>query len=200
MTQLARRKILAGLTGLATLPVWGGAAWALSDADAKALVEGMATDITSVINSGQSDAAMFRDFEALLVKYADMNIIARSSLGPAARSVSDRDFRAYQSAFQSYIAKKYGARFREFIGGEIDVRRVRDAGRATVVDARAKLRGQSAIEVEFHVSDRSGAPKVFNVVIEGINLLTTERTEITALLDQQGGSVSRLTQELKRRS
>ncbi|MEM8553345.1 MAG: ABC transporter substrate-binding protein [Pseudomonadota bacterium] len=198
MTNLTRRHVMAGLV---TLPVLtGGAAQALTDAEAMALVQRMADDITTTINSGKADAAMFRDFERLLERYADMNIIARSSLGPAARSVNGRDFNRYQAAFQTYVSKKYGARFREFIGGELEVRRAREVGRATVVDTRARLRGQSPIAVEFHVSDRSGSAKVFNVVIEGINLLTTERTEITTLLDQQGGSISALTEELKRRS
>ena len=66
-----------------------------------------------------------------------------------------------------------------------------------VVQSVAKLKGQSPFAVDFHVSDKSGSPKVFNLVIEGVNMLTTERTEVGAMLDQAGGSVPKLTDRMK---
>lgn len=199
MTDKTRRLVLAGL---AALPALGALpALALSNEQATALVQRMAQDIESTINSGRGDAAMFREFESLLERYADLPTIARFSLGPAARGASSADLRNFTAAFKTYISRKYGQRFREFIGGRIEVQRARAAQRgAVVVDARAILRGQAPIAVEFHASDRSGSAKVFNVIIEGVNLLTTERAEITALLDQQGGSIPALTRELQRRS
>jgi len=50
--------------------------------------------------------------------------------------------------------------------------------------------------VVFLVSNGSGRDLFFNMIIEGINLRTTENTEINALLDRNGGSVARLTQAL----
>ena len=38
---------------------------------------------------------------------------------------------------------------------------------------------------------------MFNLVIEGVNMLTTERTEVGAMLDQAGGSVPKLTDRMK---
>ena len=64
---------------------------------------------------------MIRDFERMLARYADMPVIAQSVLGPPARSASRSELRAFTEAFQGYIARKYGRRFREFIGGTITV-------------------------------------------------------------------------------
>ncbi|WP_240722352.1 phospholipid-binding protein MlaC [Poseidonocella sp. HB161398] len=198
MNDLSRRTVLSGLAGTAALALLAGPALALTEDQAVTFVKGMAADIEKTINSGRSDAQMFQEFEKLLNKYADMDVIARFALGPAARTASSGDMSAYTAAFRGYLSKKYGSRFREFIGGDIRVQGARTDKRAVIVNARAVPKGQSAVAVEFHVSDRSG--KVFNVVLEGINLLTTERTEITSLLDQQGGSMSKLTAELKKRS
>ncbi|WP_330999036.1 MlaC/ttg2D family ABC transporter substrate-binding protein [Mangrovicoccus algicola] len=198
MIDLSRRAMLAGLTGTAVLATLSGPALALTEDQAVSYVQSMAADIEKTINSGRSDAQMYKAFEQLLNQYADMDTIARFALGPAARSASSGELSAYTAAFRTYLSKKYGARFREFIGGDIQVQGARKDKRAVIVSARAKPRGQSAVAVDFHVSDRNG--KVFNVILEGVNLLTTERTEITSLLDQQGGSISNLTAELKRRS
>lgn len=174
-----------------------GAALALTDAQAENLVNSLVADIQKAINSGKSTSAVLSDFERIFDRYADVPTIARFSLGVAARSASASELRAFTDAYAGYVADKYGRRFQEFKGGDIKVKRVKAEGKVTVVQSTADLRGQSPVAVDFHISDRSGSPKVFNVIIEGINMLTTERTEIGALLDKAGGSVSKLTQQLK---
>ena len=51
-------------------------------------------------------------------------------------------------------------------------------------------------EVTFRVSDRSGKQLFFDIIIEGISLLSSERVEIGALLDARNGHIGRLTQDL----
>lgn len=194
---LTRRGFAAALAAAVLLP---GAARALTNGQAEQLVQSLVTDIQRTIDSGQSTSAILAEFKRILERYADMPIIARSSLGVAARSASAADLRAYTDAYATYVSNKYGRRFQEFKGGSIDIRGVRSEGQYLVVQARANLRGQSPIAVDFHVSDRSGSPKVFNVIIEGVNMLTTERAEVGALLDRAGGSIPRLTQDLRNTS
>ena len=61
----------------------------------------------------------------------------------------------------------------------------------------AHLRGESPFEVTFLVSDRSGKDKFFNLFIEGVNMLLTERTEIGAMLDKRRGDINGLIADLK---
>ena len=60
--------------------------------------------------------------------------------------------------------------------------------------------GQENIAVDWQISDRSGRARAVNLIIEGVSLLANERAEIGAMLDAQGGSVDRLTAELRARS
>ena len=61
----------------------------------------------------------------------------------------------------------------------------------------AFLRGESPFTVTFLVSDRTGRDKFFNMFIEGINLLLTERTEIGAMIDKRGGSIDKMIADLR---
>ena len=63
-----------------------------------------------VINSGQPAPQMYQQFEAIFARYADVDVIARSALGPAARQAGAAEFAAYRQAFQGYIGRKYGKR------------------------------------------------------------------------------------------
>ena len=183
---------LVGLSALA-LPL---PAFALTEDSAKQLVNSVVADITRVIESGKSEKAMLRDFQKIFVQYGDVPIMARYALGVEARSASSAQMRQFTKAFEGYISRKYGRRFREFIGGEVSVRNARKIKAGYEVRTSVKLRGSAPFEVTFLVSDKSGSGKFYNMFIEGVNLLLTERTEIGAMLDARKGNLNQLIKDL----
>ena len=108
---MLNRAIICRRTALATMA--GGVAVALAppalalNADeARKLVDRLTDDVMSVINSGASEAAMFAEFERIFAKYADVPIIAQTTLGVAWRSASAAQQTAYVQAFRGYMARK----------------------------------------------------------------------------------------------
>lgn len=189
-----RRHLLLGLGAFFLLPRTG---LALDEASATALVDRVIADINSVIASGQSVDGMIRDFERIFARYSDTSYVSAYAMGVDGRRASAAQKRAFSDAFQSYIARKYGKRFREFIGGRLEVRGVNRVKTWYEVQTVAYLPGQAPFEVTFHVSDRTGEHRFFNMFIEGINLLLTERAEIGALLDRNGGDIDRMIAALR---
>ncbi|MCB1339901.1 MAG: ABC transporter substrate-binding protein [Pseudooceanicola sp.] len=171
---------------------------ALSEGGARKLVDAVVADINRVIASGKSEGAMIRDFEGIFVKYADVPTIARYALGVDARRASGGQLNAFTKAFQGYISKKYGKRFREFIGGKIEVKSARPIKAGYEVRTTAYLSGEAPFEVVFLVSDKSGRDRFFNMFIEGVSLLQTERTEIGAMLDRRKGNIDQLIADLSK--
>lgn len=190
-----RHFISTGLAGLA-LAALPASAFAQTEASAKALVNSVVAEINRVIASGKSENAMLRDFEKIFVQYADVPIMARYALGADARTASPAQLKQFTKAFQGYISRKYGRRFREFIGGEVNVRDARKIRAGYEVRTMVKLQGSSPFEVTFLVSNKSGRDKFYNMFIEGVNLLLTERTEIGAMLDARGGNLNKLIKDL----
>lgn len=184
--------LLAGSVAFAALP-----AAAITDGQARQLVDRVVGDINGIINSGRSEQAMFGEFETLFLRYGDVPIIARSALGPDARSASSAQLGAFADAFATYLSRKYGRRFREFIGGQIVVEGTRQVRDYYEVVSTTKLAGQAPFEVVFRVSDKSGRDLFFDIVIEGISLLKTERTEIGAMLDKRRGDLDALIRDLR---
>ena len=195
MSNLTRRTVIAGLA--AATVATATPTFALDTAEARSLIDEVVGRINSVINSGKSEAEMYRDFEALFNRYADVPTISRSALGPPARSASNAQLNQFSDAFAGYLARKYGKQFRDFIGGEITVENARQIKSFQEVQAIAKLRGQSPFAVTFMVSDRSGDNRFFDLLIEGISLLKSERAEIGAMLDKRGGNIDGLINDLR---
>ncbi|MCY4178785.1 MAG: ABC transporter substrate-binding protein [Litoreibacter sp.] len=196
---LNRRQFTASLAA-STLALSTAPSFALSGGQAEQLVQSAVNDINKIIGSGKSQNAMIRDFERVFNRYADVYFIALVTLGPARRTASKAEVDAYVAAFRGYFTRKYGKRFNEFVGGEIKINGSKKVKRDIQVNTTAQLRGQSPFSVTWLVSDRSGSAKISNIIIEGINTLTSERTEIGAMLDRRGGSVARLTEHLRKLS
>lgn len=189
-----RRHLLAGIISVAALSATP--ALALSDAEARRLIDAAVGDINAVINSGKSETSMYRDFEKIFLKYADVPTIARSVLGPPARQATSSQMKAFTDAFAGYLARKYGKRFRDFIGGKIEVTGTKAIKSFQEVQAMAVLKGQEPFAVSFMVSDRSGKDLFFDLLIEGISLLKSEKAEIGAMLDKRRGNIDALVQDL----
>lgn len=189
-----RRQVLAGLVA-GSFVVMAGPAFAFSAAKAESLIREVVADITKIINSGKSEAAMFKDFERLFSKYADVYRIGLLVLGADGRSASSAQKKAFGQSFQSYISRKYGRRFREFIGGKIEVNSVKAIKSYYEVTTTARLKGEAPFFVQFVVSDKSG--RFIDMKIEGISLVKAERTEIGAMLDRRKGNLDQLTADLR---
>lgn len=192
-----RRFVITGgvATLLAALPT---VASALTADQSKSLVTKLVADINKIINSGKSEAAMYKDFNRIFGKYAYVSGIARSALGPPARSANKGELNAFTKAFQGYISRKYGRRFREFIGGKIEVKRAKKVKSFFQVDCKATLKGEAPFDVTFMVSDRSGKGLFFDMLIEGISMLKVEKAEIGSMLDKRRGNLGQMINDLKK--
>lgn len=193
-----RRRLLGTALASAAVAALPLPALALTEAKARALIDKVVADINKVIASGRSLNAMIADFERIFTRYADVNIIARSTLGPDSRRASAAQMRTFTEVFRSYIARKYGKRFNEFVGGRIEVKGVRAVKSWQEVISTVHLQGRAPFEVRFLVSDRSGRDLFFDMVIEGVSLRLSERTEIGAMLDVRRGDIDALIQDLRR--
>jgi phospholipid transport system substrate-binding protein len=193
MTHLTRRTFIG--SGTATACLTAMPAFALTEKQASDLISQMVAEINGVIDSGKSEASMYREFERIFRKYGDIRLIAANAFGVDGRRASNAQKKAFTEAFTGYISRKYGKRFREFIGGRLEVQSVRTIRRGFEVRSIAFLRGTDPFEISFQVSESN---KFFNLFIEGVDMLLTERTEIGAMLDRRRGDIDAMLADLRK--
>ena len=184
--------LIAGGAALVAMP-----AYAMTGAEAKAAIQRASDEVYAIINSGAAPAQMYRQFEGVFARHADIDAMARSALGPAARQIDQRTFAEFKSAMSGYVARKYGKRFREFIGSRLEIGEARQLKSFWSVGSTAYLNGRSPMQVDWHVSDKTGQPRFFNLIIEGVNMLASEREEIRAMLARRKGDVNGVIADLR---
>ena len=162
---LTRRAFGAGLAAGTGFLAFALPVRALTVDQARQLVDRLIADINATINSGKTEDAMFGDFEKIFITYADVATIARSALGPASKSASEGQMATFTKAYQGYISRKYGRRFREFIGGKIEVTDARPYKSYYEVISTATLQGEAPFDLRWWVGDKSGRNLFFNIII-----------------------------------
>ena len=184
----------------AVASVHGNSAWAATAEDAELLVGRVVREINAVISSGNSEAIMLKQFEKIFKSYADVKTIARYALGNDARALNKVQMDKFTEIYSVYVSHKYGRRFREFIGGKIVVQKSRPIKSFFEVETLAHIKGWEPFTVSFLVSNKSGKLLFFNIFIEGINMLLSERTEIGAMLDKRRGNIKKVMKDLQNAS
>jgi len=69
-----------------------------------------------------------------------------------------------------------------------------------VVDSRLNQSNGQPIKIEWEVRDTGGGPRITDVKIEGVSMVITRRTDFTSYIQNNGGKVEALIQELEARA
>ena len=194
--EMTRRGLGAAVFASA-LAMAAGPALALNESVARDLVQRLVDEINGVIASGAPTSKMIDQFEGIFKRYADTSYVAAYAMGADARRASSAQKSAFSEAFNTYVARKYGQRFQEFAGGKLEIQEVRDRKKFYEVVTLARLPGKSPFEVTFLISDRSGKDQFYNLFVEGVNMLLTEREEVGSILDANGGDIDAMTADLR---
>lgn len=162
-------------------------ALALSETDATSFVQGVVERVISLIEANPTTEARRDEFRGMLTEVASMPQIGKFAAGRNWRAMNPAQQGRYETVFVDYIATIYARRFEEYSGETLTVTGSQDLGkRGVIVKSEVARPGAQPIRIEWLVSDRSGATRVDDIVIEGISLAITQREEFAAMLSQTG--------------
>lgn len=172
-------------------------AFALTAQDAQSLVTQATQEINSFLKKGTPKAVRAAAFERVLKRYADLPVIARSALGPRARSASPAQIAAFEKAYTPYLSAKYVSYLADLEDTTVDIVGVRPIKSYYEVTSIVRRPGQRPLEMLWHISDKSGQNRFFNIILEGVNMLASERREIGARLEKSRDDISAMTKGLE---
>jgi phospholipid transport system substrate-binding protein len=157
--------------------------------------------ITELAHASPDDASRAAALKPILLKYFDMQGLAKHVLGAYWKKISPDQQQAFTQAFINYVASVYGQRFKEYKGQKLEVKRVRDQGTsATVFTAVAGGSEDAGARVDWEINSSGGTPLVEDIRVEGLSLGDTHRQEFTSVMAQHGGDINALIGILKSKS
>lgn len=163
-------------------------AWA-SPEDARHFVETVSHEALVIIkNSSLDDHEKFLQLSDLFGASVDTNWMARFAAGQYWRSLSKEQQQNYLSFYGSFLMYSYVPKFREYNNQKLDIQDISNetATNYTVHTEIVSKEGKTfRVDYRIHM-DKNGAYKIFDVVAEGVSLITTQRSDFGALLANNG--------------
>lgn len=196
MTQLTRRMMIAAVAAAAGIAPFASAA--ISPGEAEEFVAGVVGEVKLLVESGRPAEQQAEQFRSLLRQRAAVEQVARFVMGGAWRDMSSAQQQEFQDAFLAHVSRIYVNLLSRYNGQTIEVTGSKDFGdKGVLVYSLARGAEVESTAVEWRVSDRAGAVKLIDIIIEGVSLLQTQRQEFAAMLEKRGGDVDRLIADLR---
>ena len=154
--------------------------------------------IAVLANQDASEAKQKKEFRRLLNNNFDMNTIARFSLGRHWRTASKAQRAEYLKLFNAMIIDVYSARFSDYQGQIIEVKGSRKEGeRDVLVHSLLTQEAGPDVKVDWRVRNRDGRYKVIDVIVEGVSMALTQRSDFSSVVQRGGGDMEALLAHLR---
>ncbi len=187
-----KRRTFFALTSAFTLSTMMSAssAFAVTTGEARSLVENVANQVLTLIRQPGAPQSKTGELKSIMAQSVDMRQVAGAALGRYARGTNPGQRDRYVAVYQDYVARIYANRFSEYSGETISINGAQDFGRkGVVVDSSVNANGQT-INIKWQVRDnRSGQPKINDIIVEGLSMISSQQAEFTQMIQQLDGDV-----------
>ena len=151
-----------------------------------------------------SDASMTpaqqkQSFRNLLRDSFDMATIGRFALGQYWRVATPAQRTEYLRLFEKMIVDVYSERFVTYNGQTLKMdgtKQVNDTD-SMVTTFVVPKNGGSSVRVDWRVRQSGGAYRIVDIVVEGVSMSVTQRSDFSAVLNRGGGDIAALIEYLK---
>lgn len=158
--------------------------------------------LTFLSRPNSSEAEKKSEFKSLLSSSFDMDSIARFSLGQYWNTATSAQKQEYMSLFRKMVVNVYAQRFGDYKGQKFEVKSARPVGNADVLVTSyiVPTDGSDNIQVDWRVRNKGGTMKIVDVLVSGVSMSVTQRSDFSSVIQRGGGGVDVLLKYLKEKS
>lgn len=147
------------------------------------------------LNADQKKAA----FRNILQDSFDMKTIGRFTLGRYWRVATPEQRKDYQALFEKMVINVYSERFSEYKGQKFEARGFRSEGENdTLVTSFIIPTEGPEIQVDWRVRHKNGTYKIVDIIVEGVSMSVTQRSDFSSVIQRGGGDVQVLLDHLRK--
>jgi len=131
-------------------------------------------------------------FHQMLRQDFDLARISRFGLGPYWRAASEREQQEFSRLLEDHLVRFYGRRFAEYGGESLRVTGSRADPDGVIVSSQIIRPQGLPIAVDWRLGLSDGRYKIADVIVDGVSMALTQRSEFAAMIQRYGGQVAGL--------
>ena len=192
-----RRYVLA--FGAAAAAALGAPAFAAEPA--ADLISSTASEVIEAMKRTPPGPERAKVMERLLETKFDLPYMGQFALGQYWTRATEAQRARFLKAAESAEARAYSERFGQYAGQSLQVGKVTTRPNGTyVVDSRINQSNGQPIKLEWEVRNTPNGLRVTDIKVEGVSMIQTRRADFTSYIQNHGGDVDTLINELQARA
>jgi phospholipid transport system substrate-binding protein len=152
-------------------------------------------------NDDLSQAQKREKFRVLLTESFDTNTLARFALGRYWRTASEKQRETYIELFKQMVIDVYSKRFTDYEGQRFTIENARKANDTDVIVSSKVLPPEGedgqTIKIDWRVRYKNSAYQIIDVIVEGVSMSLTKRSDFSSVIQRGGGEISVLLDHLR---
>jgi phospholipid transport system substrate-binding protein len=196
-----KRRIFLAASAAALLLARLPAEAAATGDDAMKFISSLGADaISSLTGSSLSQSEREKRFRGLLESHFDMPGINQFVLGRYWKIATDSQKTDFQKLFESLLVQSYAKTFTQYAGEKFQVTNTRgNEDGSFLVNSQINRPNGDIIRLDWRVADQSGTMRITDLLVEGVSLRTTHRSDIASAIQSNGGTVAGLLDALRQK-
>lgn len=174
-------------------------AMAASPEDARQFVDTVGKRVLDVVNSQGTEAQKQPQLRQLFIEHVDTDWMGQFVLSRAWAKASEEQRGRYLQAYREHLLARYTTNFADYTGSKYTVTNARAEadGQFTVgMAVKSPNAEQKDVQAGYRVrTNDAGELKIIDIIIEGVSLLTTQRSEFGTVVQKDG--IDGLTKQLQ---
>ncbi|MGB0935246.1 MAG: MlaC/ttg2D family ABC transporter substrate-binding protein [Alphaproteobacteria bacterium] len=137
-------------------------------------------------------------FGEILDHYFSINSIGRFVLGRYWRLATKDEKREYLNLFRDVIVETYASQFDSYANEVISVAGMyTTSDKGIVVETKISSKSKEPIRCDWKLYETDGIIHIYDIIINGVSMSVTQRSEYSALIRKKGGQVSGLLEAMR---
>lgn len=178
---------------LCALPLAAGRVEADTAQEAQQFVDEVGKKVVEAVNEKSQ-----QKLRQLFLDNVDVDWMGKFVLGHAWQQASEGQRGRYMQAYRDYLLARYTTNFADYAGSDYTITGAKsDANGQFIVSMQVKSPQAKDQETQagYRVQAANGPFKIVDIIIEGVSLITTERSEFAAVVQKDG--MEKLIEQLK---
>lgn len=159
-----------------------------SENDAKKFVDKLGADVLSVITSKSfSEKQKEQKLTIIFENAVDTGWIGQFVLGRYWREASKEQKDTYIKLHKKFLIGSYIPKFKDYNGQKFETLKATKVGEGEyLIETNIIAPDSPATKVDYKVREKNGQFKVYDVVAEGISMITTQRDDFGTIVSGKG--------------
>jgi phospholipid transport system substrate-binding protein len=172
-----------------------------SAADPAQLIQSTATEVIEIIKATTPGPARQAAIQRVLQTNFDLPYMGQQALGANWNKASEAQRVRFLKAAESAEARAYSERFGQYSGQTLTVGKVTTRPNGLfIVDSQLSQTNGQPIKLQWEVRDAGQGPRIVDVKVEGVSMVMTRRSDFNSYIQNNGGTVDPLINELEARA